>query len=789
MPAAVPTPPPHPLPAVRDAFCNPANDRVLRDYLFEVDRQHRSVRILSLRPGQDDRPDHILDAFIAPAGAERRYGPEEIDRLEQEKGELPAPLLAQLVDRPRAVVLGDPGSGKSTLTAWLATALANVRAPGLPAEFFWMVPVPIILKDIAPNLFMHGAWPLTWDDLLAAFLEQPVAKVLKENPDDFAAWVASGQVFFLIDGLDEVSDPARRLALRDALWQGMAQHRHCRWLLTSRIVGYGEAEVHFYREKLTIEDGHVWVAPPELEGLALLYSTVTFPEAFQSGPEPEFWNHHRIASLLYVTPFDDARMTRFLDAWMPARVGEAAGQEKARDLWSRFQRTPEARIIARMPIVLVFAGQVYLYYGNLPQGRTRLYDRIAEAYSGTIPVSKGHDLRYSPEEIQTLLARIGWELQSLRASSEEESAAQEAPSDGMVATRAQLAQWLSAEVRSTAADEAPAALEDFIKYVTRVTGLLLPRGEDRYGFTHLSFQEYYAALYLEQWFLRCVAAGSRKTIPANARWADFDATLLPLAARQDWQEVLVFLAERLSFQPASDFPALLIERLGLTEAQPPKVLARDFDKFLKNPGAYPDPLPAGLAVLGARWSVNPFVHLTGEDRTRLWHRLWLWQYWWSLRGFSGRLSGEGLSSVLLSGTPHSAAALAALPTATDAPPPPGADTLILWNAPALKDLRPLTALTQLSRLALHGCTGLRTVDQLPPSLTGLSLDDCTGLSAVDQLPASLTTLSLRGCTGLLAVDQLPASLTTLYLSGCTGLDAETVRKLKASRKWVVFTPP
>ena len=124
--------------------------------------------------------------------------------------------------------------------------------------------------------------------------------------------------------------------------------------------------------------------------------------------------------------------------------------------------------------------------------------------------------------------------------------------------------------------------------------------------------------------------------------------------------MLVFLAERLSFQPASDFPALLIERLGLTEAQPPKVLARDFDKFLKNPGAYPDPLPAGLAVLGARWSVNPFVHLTGEDRTRLWHRLWLWQYWWSLRGFSGRLSGEGLSSVLLSGTPHSAAALAAL---------------------------------------------------------------------------------------------------------------------------------
>lgn len=48
----------------------------------------------------------------------------------------------------------------------------------------------------------------------------------------------------------------------------------------------------------------------------------------------------------------------------------------------------------------------------------------------------------------------------------------------------------------TGRDDQAAAV--FLDYVARRSGLLLPRGEDRFAFIHLSFQEYFAACFLEE---------------------------------------------------------------------------------------------------------------------------------------------------------------------------------------------------------------------------------------------------------------------------------------------------
>ena len=50
----------------------------------------------------------------------------------------------------------------------------------------------------------------------------------------------TGQAFLFVDGVDEIGDVRVRSALRDAVLEAMARYPHCRWLLTSRWVGYGD---------------------------------------------------------------------------------------------------------------------------------------------------------------------------------------------------------------------------------------------------------------------------------------------------------------------------------------------------------------------------------------------------------------------------------------------------------------------------------------------------------------------------------------------------------------------
>ena len=45
------------------------------------------------------------------------------------------------------------------------------------------------------------------------------------------------------------------------------------------------------------------------------------------------------------------------------------------------------------------------------------------------------------------------------------------------------------------------AAEAFLDEICRRSGLLLPRGEDQFAFTHLSFQEFFAAVFFVPQFV------------------------------------------------------------------------------------------------------------------------------------------------------------------------------------------------------------------------------------------------------------------------------------------------
>src|SRR5262249_1265946 len=149
-----------------------------------------------------------------------------------------------------------------------------------------------------------------------------------------------------IDGLDEVGNPAARRSLRDAVHEGMRRHPECRWLLTSRIVGYDEVPFSLPR--------------PELEGRPILF---------------------RMLRAYYLAPFDATRAEEFADKWYVCRAAsDAVARSRATDLCDAIFRDPGTTSTARIPFLLTLMATVHRNNVTLPNGRARLYKLITDAY-------------------------------------------------------------------------------------------------------------------------------------------------------------------------------------------------------------------------------------------------------------------------------------------------------------------------------------------------------------------------------------------------------------------------
>ena len=149
-------------------------------------------------------------------------------------------------NNPRNVILGDPGSGKSTLVKWISLALIQNRnnktfhskisdSNSIPDEN-WL---PIIIRC---RELENYEIPFSFESIIDASIKfrvipddkfNAVSELLNES-------LISGSALLIIDGLDEIRTSAKRTRFCKRLHEFATIYPEIPMLITSRIYGYRE---------------------------------------------------------------------------------------------------------------------------------------------------------------------------------------------------------------------------------------------------------------------------------------------------------------------------------------------------------------------------------------------------------------------------------------------------------------------------------------------------------------------------------------------------------------------
>ncbi len=367
--------------------------------------------------------------------------------------------LAEVVTcHEKVVTLGDPGSGKTTLLRYLALKHAQALQDGLAeadgdlgtARF----PIAVRIADYAEyglpsgkalsdfvvdDCLMHECPPEGLADLLTTKLRQ-------------------GNCLILLDGLDEIvsADDRRSVVRRIEEFVRRYDDVSHRFVISSRLAGYRSAPL----------------------GVPFAHYTVQ--------------------------EMNQTQIHRFLERW--CRAVEAALtpdlSPEAREVTARLEvdsmmqavkHAPGVRRLATNPLLLRLLAQIHRTGAQLPQKRIELYRLAADTLARTWRTAQGvpESALVSDEYLTPLLSKLAYWLHANKPTG--------------IATEREVYEVLGEEWASlheqTWRPDAPNSqireeVSTFLLQIREHTGLFVERAPQRYGFMHLTFEEYYAARYL-----------------------------------------------------------------------------------------------------------------------------------------------------------------------------------------------------------------------------------------------------------------------------------------------------
>lgn len=440
---------------------------------------------------------HLVAQNPVPIFLEERDRPQLL-RPMQEQSEQTVTLGEAFRRERRLAILGDPGSGKTTLVRWLTLQLARAC---LEERVDVEVPLHHIDPDAAPGESVLSLGPARLPILvrvanfaearkhdpqlnLAAFLGHHLAPFGKFVhgldgrpllPEDLHEMILgeleSRRAVIFLDGLDEISDPLDR-------WEIVQE--------IDRFLGSWLPETE--RDQLSFEGYQRPRSrrpdPPHLVGglQAVITSRIV---GYQMAPLS------REATHLTIEPMEPGAVDRFCDVWVRANHraarphsrwddrAEAAARNESEGLKAAIAelRSRGAADLASNPLLVTILALVYQNKRGFPRQRVRLYEMAVEILleKWQRRAQRRGKQALPDKKVLEILIPLAADIHSTSGIG--------------VIDEAQLDQVLSQHLD-------PQDLRSFRTVLREEVGLLTARGEGVYGFLHLTFQEYLAARFL-----------------------------------------------------------------------------------------------------------------------------------------------------------------------------------------------------------------------------------------------------------------------------------------------------
>ncbi|HSL46357.1 MAG TPA: NACHT domain-containing protein [Anaerolineales bacterium] len=435
-------------------------DRYEQKFLHFVEEDFRFLELRGIGKTDLDRFLYIKDAFIHLSFTRKLEDDKDNFHFD---GEMSDSLTTSIISEPvyfneelipalrngcKIMILGAPGSGKSTLIQYIAYICASNRLKLFPRrKLLSKIPFAIKLRElgkkiVSENISLPEAIKLAYD-----------RKLLEIPTGWYADKLSAGSCLILLDGLDEVPGELSRISVSKWVQNNIRVYDKCSFLITSRPHGRTSENRIPDVDELKISD----LSDEQINA---------------------FITQWHIANRMRKIPVDR------LEDMDEANLNKA--KRTAQELIAKVVGNPLYGKIITNPLLLTMIIIVDYFNRALPGQRVELYKEmiLVSLHRRYREIDTASDLQekeiYPLNDIQKIdvLEQLGFQLMDINK----------------IDIRVEeLLDYIEKALKKT---NSQISKEDFLKIIEQEHGLLIEKRIGIYEFSHKSFQEYFAASYI-----------------------------------------------------------------------------------------------------------------------------------------------------------------------------------------------------------------------------------------------------------------------------------------------------